>query len=702
MADKFETAFWNSASNKNAPQFYTEKGSHIKKMMDDFYQRTNHINEDFQSQASLDSRFEAGDQSAYFEIHNDIPQAFRKTFSFNRIRRIVNMISGHQRRDRKSTIATPVENGDQITADQYSKILFHVHRNQYVLETISDAFRESLITGLSLLNVWVDFREDPVSGTIKVDNCPYNTFLIDPFFKKKDLSDCNAIWKRSYLTKKQLLSLFPASKSEINDIVPGGNDEKFLFMPENSTMGKSDLIAYDEYYYMDSRRQTLLIDAMTSESMEITKSSDIQTDEIDQFLRLYPSVTVSKQDIPTVKLAVMVNGTLLYDGPNQLGIDEYPFVPVLSYFNPSLASFSDRLQGVVRDLRDPQFLYNRRKAIEDDILSSQVNSGWKYKEGALVNPDDVFLAGQGKGIALTETAEMTDVQQILPSQIPPSMFQLSEQYAKEIMEISGVNEELLGSADSDVAASLSAFRQGRALTTLHGLFDNLNVAQKQLGSIILKTIQANFTPGKVQRIIEEQPGPQFYNKSFGKYDVAIEEGFNTTTQRQAEFAQLIHLKEIGVPIPDKTIIEAATIQNKTQLLQDIEEIQKQEQQQAMQASQAQGELVKAQTNLANAKVESDISLAKERDSRVFSNLGLMEERRHEAEKDKTQSMLNLVKTLQEIDSVDINQLAKLIQLSSAVETSASKGGDVEKAGVAIVGGATKDIPNAPKLDDDLS
>jgi len=44
---------------------------------------------------------------------------------------------------------------------------------------------------------------------------------------------------------------------------------------------------------------------------------------------------------------------------------------------------------------------------------------------------------------------MTDVQQIQPPQVPPSMIQLSEILGREIQEISGVNEELLGSDDGD-------------------------------------------------------------------------------------------------------------------------------------------------------------------------------------------------------------------------------------------------------------
>jgi hypothetical protein len=207
---------------------------------------------------------------------------------------------------------------------------------------------------------------------------------------------------------------------------------------------------------------------------------------------------------------------------------------------------------------------------------------------------------------------------------------------------------------------------------------------------MLEAIQANYTTGKVKRIIEEEPAPQFYNKAFGVYDAAVADGFDTTTQKAQGFSKLIKLKELGIPIPNKAIIEAATLQNKTQLINDMQQEEQAMQQQQQQAQQVQQQLVMSETALADAKTQADLSLAKERDSRVYSNIGLMDERRQEAEKDKTQSMLNLVKTLQEIDDVDINQLIKLINMSKVVENQSSRNNNAEKLGSAIVVGATKD------------
>ena len=666
---------------------YSEKGRIIKAKMQDVYTEYNDKNQAYWYEADLDSRFYSGDQTVWDEVYRNTPQKRRNLFSFNRIRRIVELISGHQRRSRRSTIVTPVENGDQQTADQYSKIINHIHRKEHVLETISSAFGDALTTGFSLLHLWNDYRQDPVSGSLRVDNLSYNSFLIDPYFRKPDLSDCNCLWKRTFLSQKQVESLLPDKKKLIAEVAEVTSENVFTFMPEHSSLGRKNLLAYDEYYYLDSRMQKLMIDTQTGETMEWQGKSDIGMDD---FLREYPTVTVSEIEIPTVRLAILVQGSLVYDGLNPLGTDKYPFVPVFGYFNPNISTYSLKLQSVVRGLRDPQYLYNRRKNIELDVQESQINSGWIYKENALVNPDDVYLSGQGKGLALKAGALMTDVQQIQAPQIPPSMFQLSEVMAKEIQEISGVNEELLGSASDDKAGILSMLRQGAGLTTLQTLFDQLDMSQKILGSEMLSAIQANYTPGKVKRIVEEEPAPQFYNKAFGRYDAAVEEGFNTTTQKQQEFSQLIKLKELGVPIPDETIIEAATLQNKNKLIEVMKKNEQQQAQQQQQAEQTQQQLMLAQAELAKAKVQSDLSLAKERDSRVYSNIGLMDERRQEAEKDKTQAMLNLVKTLHEMDDVDLGQLTKLIQLSQVVEGQATRNNNTEKLGSAIVTGATKE------------
>ena len=613
------------------------------------------INQAFWTEADTDTRFYSGDQSLWSDFYGNLPANRRRQLSFNRIRRTVMVPCGYQRKNRKSMIYTPIENGDAQTADQFTKIVMWLNQHENVLETISEAFEGALVTGMNLLHVWPDYRTDPVCGNLKVDNCSYNSFLIDPFFRKHDLSDCNFIWKRTFLTKREVVSLFPDRGEEIIGLYGVDNrDGKFQYMPESYNYGLKNLLTYDEFWYRDYRTQKLLIDSETGETMEWKFSdSPESSDRLKRFLKTYPQITVVDQEIPTVRLGIIIQNKVFYDGPNPLGIDMYPFVPVLGYYTPQLPYFPWRVQGMVRGLRDAQFLYNRRRIIELDILESQITSGFKYKENALVNPKDIFLSGQGRGLALKEEAQMTDVEQIVPPSVPESMIALSELLGKEIGEISGVNEELLGSADDDKAGILSMLRQGAGLTTLQNLFDQLDYSQKLLGNIFLQYIQNNFTPAKVRKILENQePTEEFYNKNFGRYHCTVSEGLNTDTQKQMQFAQMLHLREAGIPIPDDVLIDASTLQNKKELMEAIQ--QQAQATQEMQQQQAQAAL---QEQLANIKVAESVATANEglgleRLSRVEQNRAMVLEREANAENKSEESLLNFVKALKELDTME--------------------------------------------------
>jgi hypothetical protein len=656
--------------------YYDEKDKSMIARMSAFYAESISINQSFWAEADTDTRFFAGDQTLWNDLYANLPANRRRQFNFNRIKRVVNMISGHQRRNRKSTICVPVSNADAETADQFTSVLMYLNQQEGVLDTISDAFEGALVGGMNMLQVWVDYRSDPLSGDIKVDNCSYNSFLMDPFWRKHDLSDCNGIWKRSFLTKREACSLMPGHDEEILSMTGDSQrDGKFQFMPETYNYGMKNLVTYDEYYYRTYRPQKMMVDTKTGQVME-WKHPDLAG--LKQFLQTYPQMTLITQDIPTVNMAIVVSGKVLYDGQNPLGIDTYPFVPVMAYYTPEIPYYPWRIQGVVRGLRDAQYLYNRRKIIELDIFESQINSGWVYKESSLINPNDIYATGQGKGLALKDEAQMTDVQQIQAPQVPPSMMQLSESLANELQQISGVSEELLGSATDDKAGVLSMLRQGAGLTTLQGLFDKLDRSQKLLGKILLDVIQNNYAPGKISMILEgAQPSQQFYNKAFGRYDASVEEGLNTTNQKQMQLLQLLQLKEVGVPIPDEILLEACTVQNKKQLIEQIDNARKQAEQAQQQQMQAEVQESQARTELAKARAMADEGLGMERLSRIQENKALAVERVAEAARNESAATLDMIKAIKEIEGIDFSHIEQLLQMLSIVKQ--QEQGIVEKS-----------------------
>lgn len=652
-----------------SPEYYVNNNNDVLKLMDYTYAKNIQINQSFWSEADIDSRFLAGDQTLWNDIYGNLPAFRRRQFNFNRIRRVVNMITGYQRQHKKSIIVSPMEGSDQQTTDQFSKLISYATTKGNLLNVISDAFEGALTTGMNLLSVWMDYRNDPVNGDLRIDNVSYNGYLIDPYFQKMDLSDCNNLWTRKYVSRSQAIALLPGRDDEIVNMSGWGNrDGKFQFMPQAYNYGMQDLLIYDEFWYLDTRRQKILIDIQTGETIEWRGNDE----DLAEFTRIYPQIIVSTSEIPTVKLAIVLQGKVMYHGPNPMGTDKYPFVPVWGYYMPQIPYFPWRVQGVVRGLRDAQYLYNRRKIIELDILESQVNSGYIFKENALVNPRDVFLEGQGRGLAIKAEADINDVQKIQPAQVPPSMIQLSELLGREIQEISGVNEELLGSAVDDKAGILSMLRQGAGLVTLQKLFDQLDESQKVLGNMMLDLIQNNWTPGKVQRIINQEPSQQFYTRAFGKYDAVIEEGLNTSTQKQFQFQQLLSMREIGLPIPDGVLLEASTIQNKKELTDAI--AQQQEQAQKLQQEQqvAQLEVLKAQIDDLKARAMANEGLGMERASRVHENRALAVERLAEAQKDRDLGALDRIKAVKELMDIDLSQLEKALQIIERIKAQTSQ------------------------------
>lgn len=639
--------------------YYTDDDRSIHEMVEYYYASAIQINQSFWSEADIDARFKAGDQTLVNDVYGNLPAFRRRQFNFNRIRRIVNMITGYQRQHRFSSTVTPLENSDQETSDQLSKIMMWANQQANTLEIISQAFDGAVTSGMNLLSVWMDYRNDPINGDIKVDNVSYNEYLIDPFFKKHDMSDCRFCWTRKWLSKIEIKSLMPDRASEIDQMYARGwRDGKFQFQPEAYNYGMQDLISYDEFYYLDYRTRKLLVDVENGETLEWKNDPS----RMEEFLSVYPQIKAIDQIIPTVKLAILVNGKVMWNGPNPMGIDRYSFVPVLAYYDPQIPYFPWRCQGVVRGLRDSQYLYNRRKVIELDILESQINSGIKYKEDSLVNPKDAFLQGQGRSLALKKEADMDDVQVIQPPQIPPSMIQLSEILSREIMEISGVNEELLGSASDDKAGILSMLRQGAGLTTLQTLFDQLNSSQKYLGQIFIDLIQANFTPGKVKRILKQEPTNQFYSRVFQKFDCVVEEGLNTSTQKQMAFGQAFALLQAGVPIPPKYLMDHLTIADKKSLIEDMEQEKQQAQQKEQEMHQMQLQLQQAQIEAIKSKSMADQGLGIERVARVEENRALAVERMAEAQNQRSLSVYHELKAVQELEMMDLNHLQKMFDI----------------------------------------
>ena len=653
------------------------------------YREAQPLQQQWWYEADLDLKLYLGQQDYWNQLFT-VNFKNQRTLQFNKILRVINMISGYQRKNRNTTICTAVENADTKTADQFSALLLWAMNYDDTYEKISDCFDGANITGMNMLNIWMDYRDDPENGDIRCSRIPYSSFIMDPYWKNTDLSDCEWIWNRRYFTKKQILGLVPkAAAKEIERLKPPQNqttDGRFLYLPENRQMYNANFYSYDEYWTKEYKNVKKFLDNDTGEVIEIPFHMD--KERIELFLNVNRNIKTITTRKLTCKLHILVNDHVVWEEIEPYGIEAFPYIPFLCYHTPEAQDYSFRYQGVVRNLRDSQIELNKRRNKFFDILDSQINSGLIVKEDALVDPEDAFLAGQGRVLFLKETAQITDVQQVPAPQIPPSMFELTKMLDEEIMSIAGATEELFGESDGkDTSGFMMQLRIGAGLISLQNIFDKLRQSQRNVGDMFIKLMQANFSAGKVRRILNEEPSEQFRNKSFQKYDCQVEEGILTSTQRQMQFVQLLQLREMGIPVPINILLEASTLQRKDELIKAVQDNEAQRMHDQ-----------NITTRAVEAQAQKDFASAQERQGRTISNIGLYAERESEKAQNYAKASLDQAKAMSEIEDIGVDRIIKLYQFVLEMQrTQKELHSDVEMKGVNIADFVGKDVDVSKEL-----
>ncbi len=641
----------------------------LKQMMDWFYQSNYTTNSTYWLQGAIDKRFKVGDQQLYSQVYGQNSQNVQKFF-FNLIRRHINMICGYQRKNRKSTITVPVlPDGDQI-ADDYNKVMRWVDDRDGFQEYLSQAFEGACDTGETLLHLYPDYTFDAISGDLFTDCVAYNNYLIDQYTRKQDLSDCNGIWRRRWTSKEMAKSLIPGYSEEIDKMKPGGmKDGRFPLQAELQNVAISNLFTYDEFYYRTTRPGKLILDPYTGESVEWEEDETEEEGMMERVLYEQPWLQVKKTDIPTVKLVICLSGKMVYHGKNLLSIDDYPFVPAQCYIEQDIQAYAWRKQGIIRNLRDSQFLYNMRKVIELQLLQSSLNAGWIYPVDVVPDPKCFRQTSGGDGFLIPLKAGRTpaEIQRIEPVAIPQSLLELSASLADDITKISGVNEELLGAATDDKSGILSMLRQGAGLTTLQTIFDKLDYSQRIYGKIRLQAIRKNFSKGKIRNILGHDADPRFFSSHSQKYAVAVEEGNYSTSQRQMELQQLLHFKQLGMAIPDKSILRAAFITNKQQVIEEMEEAAQQQMQQQQAEAQQTEKLDNAKIMGMFAKAKSDMAREQDLKASSMERMAKIQDLNADSVYKSSKADLEMVKTMIELEDMDLQNLKSNLELAEYIK-----------------------------------
>jgi len=609
----------------------------------------------------IDRKVYLGDQR-FLNMYSGLSYEHQK-WVFNNSMPVVNMVCGRQRQHRKATQMIPVHGSSDKTASQATKCIQSAYYNDDTYNTHSACFKEAAgITGLALEHSWIDYRRDPICGDLRTECLSADMIMMDAFWREMDLSDCQFIRTRKYLWKEQVKQMLPGREHDIDMLNDQAYfDTKFTYMPQQYNIRRKGFLAYDEYWYLTERMATFIVDPETYESTEV----DFDREEMEQLKVQFPQVVVVKEKVPTVHLAIIVNNTCFYDGPNPLGVDMYPFIPFVGYHDLANNNYAFRYQGIIRNIRDSQYLYNYRKQLELDLLAAQF-SGVDVEEDALIDDSDAFKVGPGK-VRFLKKGRLNALVDKPGANINPANYQATQFLKEDIQSNAGVTPELLGQAeDSDVGIT-EQLRQGAALTTLQELFDNLDLSQRNAGRLHWALIQKNYTLGKIRRMIEEDPTNEFRDKSFQRYDAVVANAPLTNTTKQLAFIQKYQLWKDGLPIPVDQLLADVDMQDKDKLIESIQQQQQQQAQQEQQMAQLQMQNQQIVNESLQSKAISDRALAEERIQKGHLEQVSLMTKYNESEHQKASATLDKVKAAKEVESMHIEDFVKVFTLIENIQ-----------------------------------
>jgi hypothetical protein len=612
------------------------------------------------NQSNIDTLFYAGSQTFINRYFNFTPGTSYQQFYFNLLQQPVNMVTGYQRQHRKSINYIPTEGADPHTTDQYTRVITHVANSGALHEQFSKACELATVSGMVLLQPYLDYSgDDPSQGEMKLKIWEYNAYLVDPYFRSPDMSDAQFVWCQEYISKKEAEARFP---DKIENIAPmSGTPQRygsFYFLPENYNMARNDLMVLSYVWYKWKRKKKRLYSQSRNQFFDYGGGQE----QLDEILYNIPDLQVVEVDTPTWKLAVVLNDQLMFQGDNPLGFDDCPFIPVFWNYEPHINYYDLRVRSLVRTMRDTQFLLNRRIIINHDISESSINTGWMRKVGAVANEDNLKRSGQGYDVIVNEGYEMTDIQKIIPNAVPPSDMELANQLSDLIFSTSGVNLENWSAQEDKQASSLTVLlKQAANLMVLQKYFDQWDYSLKLLGDKLLKIVLNNWNAAKCSLLLGEEPSPHFYSKIFAKYQVIVEEGLLTATQRNMQASQMMEINQMfGREVfPPSMIVPHLNLSGKGEAIEFLQQQEQQAQAVQSEATNIQHAFEEAKLQELYSKATANIATARERHGRAEADIGLFEERLSEisqnralATKHKVEAMAKLVEVIKAYGEVE--------------------------------------------------
>jgi hypothetical protein len=517
----------------------------------------------------------------------------RPALTINKIISTIGNIMGEQLHNRAEIAFRPRGEAPTQTAEVLTKLFKQISDTQQLDWKRSDMFADGIIGSRGYLDIRMDFSKN-MQGNIEITNLNPKNVLVDHDAEDVDPDTWNEVFVTKWMTVDEISTLYgkeyaDALRGRTESFYPYGYDsidfdrDRFGDMYHvgyggtRQTMNLNRNIRVIERQHRELFNQKHLVDPATGDMRPVPDTWSPQ--HVNAIAQAF-GLKVTKKLVRRIRWSITADNVKLHDDWSPY--KHFTVVPYFPFFRHG------HTVGLVENLLDSQELLNKTSSQELHIVNTTANSGWKVKTGSLttMSIEELEQRGAQSGLVIEYNNSADDIEKILPNSTPTGLDRISYKAEEHIKTISGVDDSQLGQDRADVAAKAIQAKRQAGSTNLAKPLDSLVRTDYMIARNMLDLIQEYYTEERIETITKDHltgeteqlelnkvtPEGEIVNDlSVGDYDVVISSVPVRETLEDSQFDQAMMMKEKGIAIPDKFVIQSSRLLNKNDLIKQIEE-----------------------------------------------------------------------------------------------------------------------------------
>lgn len=524
-----------------------------------------------------DLRFLAGDQwDAQVKALRD--NQGRPALTVNRLPQFVRQITNEQRQSKPSVTVSPVDSfGDVRTAEVLQGVIRNIEYTSNADAAYAAGGQSAAITGLGYWDIAAEYEDEKSFEqklTIRRIRNPMSV-LMDP--GTKELAGDDARWAiiSTDVSSAEWAALHPGVE------MPKGNSG---FVSGNGD-AQADWVAKDgvrvhEYRYITEEEDTLVdisqldethLAALQLAGVDVSRGALLASEVGAQHAETLKALTTPDgKPAPTRKTTRRKVCFAHIAGDEVIERGELPghYLQLVRVVGTELEIDGQTIyEGVIRHAKDTQRALNYYVSAETEAIALAPKAPWVAAEGQIEGYEATWERANQQPVSVLPYKPTT----VAGALVPPPQRVMAEanigaistarmQTADDLKATTGIYDAALGAKSNEQSGRAILARQNQGQTANFHFQDNLGMAIRYTGRILIDLIPKIYAGPRVLRILGEDDKQEMVpvnghqvedgqeppvDLNAGRYDVAVSMGPSYQSRRQEAAAQLLELIKVN-------------------------------------------------------------------------------------------------------------------------------------------------------------